>query len=153
MPSKMPKPQALQSLDPRDYKVVVCVAGTRFWNDRRYFHEKILEFLEDQTEPVLFVSGDATSGADDLIIRWCDKFRYPCLKMPADWDNQQGLPNFNKKAQGFIRNEKMSMVITYLIAFWDHVSTGTGHMIECCENRHIPMQKIKIPTPTRPNYA
>lgn len=153
MPIQLPKPQALQSLDPRDYRHVVCVAGTRYWNDRRYFHEKIVEFLDTfNGEPVLFVSGEATSGADDLIIRWCDKFRYPCKKMPADWNNEKGLPNFNSKAAGFMRNEEMAGVVNYLLAFWDKVSRGTGHMIECCEQRKIPMQLFTIPTPPRPRY-
>lgn len=142
MPITLPKPQALQSLDPRDYKHVVCVAGTRYWNDRRYFHEKIVEFLETYEEPVLFVSGCATSGADDLILRWCAKFRYPCKKMPADWDQ------FGNSA-GFIRNEEMAKIINHLIAFWDKVSHGTGHMIDCCEKRHIPRQLITIPTPPK----
>jgi hypothetical protein len=140
-----PKPQAKQSLDPRDYKVVVCVGGSRYYNDRRYFHKKIVEFLETQTEDVLFVSGAAHSGADDLIIRWCEKFRYPCLRMPADWNNDKGVANFNPRTAGFIRNADMASIITYYIGFWNGKSPGTGHMIECCEERKIPMEVIRIP--------
>ena len=142
---KFPRPQLQQSLDPRDYKNVYCVAGTRGWNDRRTFHEKIVELIEDTEGDILFVSGAAPSGADDLIIRWSAKFRYPCLRMPADWDNKDNLPHFNVKAQGFIRNEKMSQIITRLVAFWDKLSRGTGHMIECCEKRNIPVQTYSIP--------
>lgn len=139
----VPKPQLQRSLDPRDYKVIVCVAGTRYYNDRRYFHKKIIEFLETQTDPVLFVSGCAPSGADDLIIRWCERYGYPCLKMPADWDT---LGN----SAGFIRNGEMSKVVNYLIAFWDGVSHGTADMIDRCEALHIPAEIIKIPHVPRP---
>jgi hypothetical protein len=141
---RYPKVQTLQSLDPRDYKIVCCVSGTRGYNDRRYFHERMVDFIEMQNGPVLFVSGAAYSGADDLIIRWCDKFRYPCLRMPADWDTEP-------RAAGFIRNEEMSKIITYLIAFWDGVSNGTNHMIQCCEKRKLPMEVIRIPPIPKPD--
>ncbi len=130
-----PKPQEKQSLDPRDYKVVVCVAGTRWFNDKRYFHEKIMEFLETQTEPVLFISGAAASGADNLIIRWCRYYGYPCKQVPADWENQGGKANFNWKIQGFVRNDRMADMITHLIAFFDGSSPGTTHMLGACEKR------------------
>ncbi len=141
-----PKPQEQQSLEVRDYRVVVCVAGTRRFNDRRLFHEKILEFLELQDEPVLFLSGAAPSGADDLIIRWCKKFIYPCKKMPADWNNEKGRPNFNKRAAGFVRNEEMAVLCTHLIAFFDGNSPGTTDMIDRCEakKRHIQVFTIHM---------
>lgn len=153
MTIQMPRPQAQQSLDTRDYEHVVCVAGTRYWNDRRYFHEKIVEFIEVIPGDILFVSGAAFSGADDLIIRWCQKFRYPCLKMPADWNNEKNQPNFNIKAQGFIRNEKMAEISNYLLAFWDNHSTGTGHMVKICETKGIPMQLIIIPHQEKVNHG
>lgn len=140
-----PKPQTLQSLDVKDYNVVACVAGTRHFNDRRFFHEKILEFIELQDEPILFVSGAAPSGADDLILRWCDKFCYPCLRMPADWDNEQHRPNFNKKAAGFIRNEEMANIATHLLAFFDGQSRGTQDMIDRCELKKLHIQIFNIP--------
>jgi len=147
-----PKPQIEQSLNPRDYKVIVCVAGTRYFNDKRFFHEKILEFLAMQTEPVLFVSGAAASGADDLIIRWCDRFRYPCKRMPADWNNDRGLPNFNKNAAGFMRNEEMAQIITHLLAFFDGESHGTQDMIARCEDKKRHIQIFTIPKqPTQEN--
>lgn len=148
---EFPKPQQLQSLDPRDYKVIACVAGTRHFNDRRLFHEKILEFLEIQEEPVLFLSGAAHSGADDLIIRWCAKFKYPCKRMPADWDNEKGLPNFNKRAAGFVRNAEMAAIATHLLAFFDGESRGTQDMIDRCEELHRHIQVILVPVQKPPS--
>lgn len=145
---QLPKPQEKQSLDPRDYKVVCVVFGTRYWNDRKYFHAKVCEFIEDQEgEPILFISGAAPSGADNLIIQWCDKFRYPCLKMPADWTNELGRLNFNPKAAGFIRNEEMSQVANNGLCFWDYVSTGTADMLARLESKKIQPRLYRIQTP------
>ena len=132
-----PKPQELQSLDLKKYKRIVCVFGSRDWNDRKYFHEKILDFLSDIEEPVLFVSGAASSGADDLIIRWCAKFRYPCLSIPADWEA-------NSRAAGFIRNTKMAHIVTDGICFYDGASRGTAHMLEECEKLNKPVRTFYI---------
>lgn len=144
-----PQPQQLQSLDPRDYKTVVCVAGTRHYNDRKFFHAKIVEFLELCDGPVLFVSGAASSGADDLIIRWCQHYGYPCLKMPADWENVKGVPNFNKKTAGFVRNAEMAEVVSFLIVFFDGASPGTSDMISRCEAKGVPVitYEIKVEKP------
>ena len=114
--------------------MIVC--GTRYYNDRAYFHEKILDYLEEFEGPVLFVSGDASTGADYLIIRWCLKFKYPCLKMPANWDNEG-------KAAGFLRNIRMAKVATHVLAFYDGDSSGTKHMLEQADE-HKLHEKIYI---------
>lgn len=148
---KLPKPQQKQSLDPKDYEIVCVVFGSRYWNDRKYFHEKIMEFIEDQEgKEILFVSGAAKSGADDLIIRWCAKFGFPCLRMPADWNNEKGRAGFNPRTAGFVRNEEMSCVANQGISFWDHVTVGTGDMVERCEHKKIPLRIYRIPVQPKP---
>lgn len=135
---RYPKGQELQSLDTRDYRIIVIVCGSRKFYDKHLFHERLLNYLEDFDEPVLFVSGAAHSGADNMIIRWCKKFRYPCLEKPADWDKYQ-------KRAGFIRNHEMGDMATHVLSFWDGVSPGTKDMIEYAEYKGLHIKIITIP--------
>ena len=121
-----PKDQVLKSLELKDYTIRIIVSGSRKFADKILFHEKIIAFLEDMEAPVLFISGAAPSGADDLIIRWCKRFNYPCKEMQADW-NQFG------RSAGFIRNVEMAKVATHLLTFYDGSSPGTAHMLEQAE--------------------
>lgn len=118
-----PKIQEHQSLNPKDYTVRVIVAGSRGYNNRHEFHEALCAYVERYDAPILFISGKAPSGADDLIIRWCAKFKYPCLEVPADWDTYP-------RAAGYMRNAEMAKLATHVFAFYDGESRGTGHMIE-----------------------
>ena len=127
MAYQQPKEQILKSTDLKDYSIRVIVAGSRGFSDKVLFHEKILAFLEEIDEPVLFISGAAPSGADDLIIRWCKRYGYPCKVQPADWDK-------HGRGAGFIRNVEMAKIATHLIAFYDGVSPGTAHMLEQAES-------------------
>lgn len=119
----IPKTQEVQSLNPRDYETRIIVAGSRGYDNRIDFHKVLCAYLERFDTPILFVSGKAPSGADDLIIRWCKKFKYPCLEKPADWNS------LGKRA-GYVRNAEMAKIGTHLLAFHDGQSPGTGHMIE-----------------------
>ena len=121
-----PPGQDKQSLRPKDYEYVAIVCGSRYWNDRKVFHEAMVRYLENFDSPVLFVSGAASSGADSLIIRWCRYYRYPCLQMPADWDNLG-------KGAGYVRNAKMANIATHCIAFYNGESNGTKNMLELSE--------------------
>ncbi len=130
------KAQTNQSLNLRDYNKRVIVAGTRGYNDRVMFHNVISSFVNDEIEPILFISGAAATGADRLIIQWCNKFVYPCLEYPADWDLG--------RSAGYRRNEQMAEVATGLIAFYDGTSPGTGHMIDLANEYQLPIKVIKI---------
>lgn len=104
--------------------VRVIVAGTRGFNDKQLFHKCLLDYLRRRhlNHLVRFVSGAARSGADRLIIDWCQVYPYRCEEYPADWDT-------HKRAAGFIRNAEMGRIGDELLAFWDGVSKGTEHMI------------------------
>ncbi|MDD2879781.1 MAG: SLOG family protein [Rhodoferax sp.] len=119
----IPDAQKLQSLNPKDYTNRVIVAGSRGYDNREEFHRMMCAYVKRFDTPILFISGVAPSGADDLIIRWCARFKYPCLQMPADWD-------LNGKAAGFIRNAEMAKIASHVLAFYDGESRGTGHMID-----------------------
>ena len=129
--------QELKSLDPKDYKRVIVVCGSRHWGDKWRFHKKIIAFLASVNEPVLFVSGAAKSGADRMIIDWCAKFGFPCLQVPADWDRYG-------KSAGFRRNESMASICNEVIAFWDMESNGTAHMLQISTEQNHPTKIINI---------
>ncbi len=141
MTFEKPPGQKEDSLDPRDYYVRVIVAGTRGYDDRVEFHNVMCAYIKRfEGTPILFISGAATTGADDLIIRWCKKYGYPCLKMPADWDT------FGKGA-GFVRNGEMARVGTHLVEFWDGKSPGSADMIDKGTDRQLIIKIINIKTP------
>lgn len=144
---RYPKGQDLQSLSTRDYQVLIIVAGSRGFFDKKLFHEKLLDYIEDIEEPILFISGGAHSGADDMIIRWCKKFKYPCKVMEADWDRLG-------KAAGFIRNHEMGDVGTHLLAYWDGESRGTKDMIDYAQEKglHTKTVLIKVDPNGRQKY-
>jgi hypothetical protein len=132
-----PKNQEKQSTNPKDYKVRIIVAGTRKWKDKKLFHEIIVDYLERFSEPVLFISGAANSGADRFIIDWCKKYNYPCLEMPADWDT-------HGKSAGYVRNTEMAEIGTHLVCFWDTVSRGTAHMRTVSSEKHLNIMTVLV---------
>lgn len=149
----VPKQQTEQSTDLHDYQVRIIVAGSRGYNNKQEFHECIIDYLDRFDKPVLFISGAAPSGADDLIIQWCKKFNYPCKEMPADWDNLD-VPSVAIKtnakgkqynaAAGHQRNEAMAEVASHLICFYNGHSPGTKRMIEIANEKLIPTRVIII---------
>lgn len=137
MTYKLPKTQELQSINPKDYKVRIIVAGTRQWADKRMFHDTLVEYLDRFEDPVLFISGAAASGADRLIIDWSKKYKYPCLETPADWDNYG-------TSAGYKRNEEMLELATHLLCYWDTKSRGTAHMRQIATAKPIPITTILV---------
>jgi hypothetical protein len=131
-----PSPQSLCSQSPKDYAVRCIVAGTRKYDNMREFHEAVCDQLRDFDAPVLFISGAARSGADDLIIRWCHRFGYPCLQMPADWNTGRGA--------GFARNTNMAILGTHLLAFHDGQSPGTQHMIDQAIRHRLSVRTLRV---------
>lgn len=138
---RKPKPQSLQSTNPKDYKVRIVVFGTRHYENRREFHEELMDYIEQfGEEPILFLSGAAKSGADNLIIRWCLKFGYPFKPYPADWDRYD-------KGAGFIRNTEMAQDATHGLGFWDGSSNGTNDMKEKLSLVEAEFRIVKVEIP------
>lgn len=145
-----PPPQEKQSIDPRDYQIRIIVAGSRGYNDRREFHDVLCKFIERfEGQDILFISGDASSGADDFIIRWCKRYGYPCKEMPADWDNPEYKTRNGKSRAGFVRNAEMAVIGTHLLAFYDGNSPGTAGMIDEAMTRKLTVKIIKVTLPDR----
>jgi hypothetical protein len=68
------------------------------------------------------VSGTAR-GVDELGERWARQKGVPCRRFPADWERYG-------RSAGYWRNEEMARNADALVAVWDGVSRGTGHMID-----------------------
>jgi YspA, cpYpsA-related SLOG family len=127
----------------------VVVAGSRTFNDYRVFSE-LLESWIARTVPdasVIFISGKAPSGPDQMIIRWCRAHGRAWTEFAADWENLGASNAYVKRSAvtgqlynaraGHQRNHEMARVMTRAICFWDGVSPGTRNMIEEAEDRQI----------------
>lgn len=137
MTYKTPRPQALQSTNPKDYQIRIIVAGTREWGDKKLFHDTLVEYIERFDDSILFISGAAHTGADRFIIDWCKKYKYPCLEVPADWDSYG-------KSAGYKRNAEMLELATHLLCYWDTKSPGTAHMRQIASEKLIPVTTILV---------
>lgn len=126
-----------RELNTVDFPVRIIVAGSRGWDDYRLLNDVISTVVSMLDQPVLFISGKAKSGADDLIIRWCEENEILCMECPADWDK-------HGKSAGYVRNAEMAEIGNRLIVFWDGVSKGTKHMIDIAKAKNIPTQIILI---------
>ncbi len=78
------------------------------------------------------VSGEA-KGPDTHGKQFARHFGLPVSSHPADWNGPQG------KGAGFARNEDMAHEADALVAVWDGVSRGTGHMITYMESLGKPV--------------
>lgn len=86
--------------------------------------------------PGIIVSGCA-AGTDSMAIKWAEEKGFGVMRCNANWDEYP-------LTAGFIRNEKMADVGNSLLVFWDGVSSGTRHMIECAKKKDIPYLVIPI---------
>jgi hypothetical protein len=131
-----------------DYDVAIVVAGSRDYNDYRKFSEIIEGYLcvEVPKETVIFISGKAKTGPDDMIIRWCKEHGYAWTEFPADWDDISAPGAFVKRNRlgklynaraGHDRNRLMAEHASRVICFWDGFSPGTKNMIDEAERVEI----------------
>lgn len=147
--------QALSHDAIENYDEAILVAGSRGFKD----YEKFKELLEDwillnfPKSSLIFISGKAPAGPDDMIIRWCKENGYAWTEFPADWDDL-GAPGayvkknrygklYNARA-GHMRNAQMAEVATRGLCFWDNHSPGTRNMIDELEKREIPCKVLIV---------
>ena len=102
------------------------IAGSRTISSIQIVEQAILESGFEITE---VVSGKA-KGVDTLGEVWAALHGVPVKGFPANWDE-------HGKAAGYIRNIAMAHHADALIAVWDGVSRGTGHMIEQAKKKGI----------------
>lgn len=127
-----------------NFNVRLIVAGSRGYNNYDEFSAILKMFVEDLElkhpgEPILFITGRAKNGPDNMVIQWCVEHERPWVEYPADWDQ------FGKRA-GYIRNTEMAEVGTDLIVFWDGKTKGSMHMYETgvAKELHVLSVLIKL---------
>ncbi|MGH1461249.1 MAG: DUF4326 domain-containing protein [Neptuniibacter sp.] len=116
----------------------ICIAGSRGFDDYPLMEKVVCQFAKDahlENGQVTIVSGTAR-GADMLGEQLAKDYSLHLERYPADWDNQG-------KRAGYMRNEQMAEISNAAIIFWDGESKGTGHMIEICKRRDIPVWVIE----------
>lgn len=127
------------------YERAIIVAGSRGWDDYETFSRLMAPsfLVEGRVKPdLVFISGEAPTGADNMIIRWCEEHGADWCGFPADWSNTQAdivKVRFTKTGRpynalaGFQRNQDMADNATKLWAFYDGKSPGTRDMIKRAE--------------------
>jgi YspA, cpYpsA-related SLOG family len=123
----------------------VIVAGSRSYNDYEHFCkvlDKYLKYLG--TESLVFISGAAKRGPDEMIIRWCRDKPFECVEIPAQWDA------LGMRA-GYVRNAEMAKLATHALVFWDGVSKGSKNMIDLAMKQTPKVLTHVVKTP--PNIS
>lgn len=115
----------------------VIIAGGRDFNNYGLLFLECEAFLLG-LGGVEIVSGGA-NGADKLGERFARDKGYKVTQFPADWDK------FGKSA-GYRRNKEMAQYADILIAFWDGMSKGTGHMIDLANFHKLKVHIINYET-------
>lgn len=106
--------------------MVTIIAGSRTITSYQVVEAAIRYAPWPVTE---IVSGNAR-GVDLLGERYARRNKIRLTIMPADWNQ------FGKRA-GYRRNEVMAEHAQALIAIWDGVSKGTGHMIDIAHKKGL----------------
>jgi hypothetical protein len=96
----------------------------------------------DQTTDLVFISGKARTGADNMVIEFCQEFGYDWVEYPAQWRDEHGKLDMGA---GYRRNQEMANVANYAVLFWDGMSRGTDHMHNACMRRFKKKQMLEEP--------
>lgn len=149
----------------KNYKYRICVAGTRRWNDYPFLVSAVFSYLKEfdiKKEDLVFISGDADSGADKLIIDFAIEHGFYWTSFVADWDNldvenvrikTNGRGKDYNALAGFNRNEEMAEVLNRLITFYDGVSPGTRDMIKRVNEDGHPVRVYIVDMTTKPKVS
>lgn len=110
---------------------IVLVCGSRTFTDA----DKVTQAIDGHPQGTIFIHG-AARGADQIAARVADGLGYETRAFPADWRGKG-------RAAGIIRNlEMLDQGPSKVIAFWDGVSTGTGHTVSEARKRGIPVEVV-----------
>lgn len=82
-------------------------------------------------EITVVVSG-AARGVDRMGENWAKRNGITIDSRPANWDKYG-------KSAGYKRNQEMADNADALIAVWDGVSRGTGHMVDIAKAKKLPV--------------
>jgi len=131
-----------------DYDYAIIVNGSRDYNNYDDFSTIMDSWMEERQDKfvhakIIFISGKARNGADNMVIRWCVDHSYPWIEMPADWEK-------HGNSAGMIRNIDMAVVAAtsrikgMLVSFWDAKSRGTRQMISTAYKHELDVSVFLI---------
>lgn len=113
------------------YSNRIIVAGSRTYTDYKQFVQLMDEYSSKLNQSTTaYISGNASRGADAMLIHWAELRRKPYCLFTADWDK-------NKRIAGFIRNQEMAENGTHLFVVYDGESSGSRNMIWNAKKRNL----------------
>jgi hypothetical protein len=114
----------------------IIIAGGRDFNNYKmlvdFCDNLLLEVVVTMGKDIKVVCGMA-DGADTLGKKYADANKFEVAEYPAEWKKYG-------KSAGYRRNEQMAANADALIAFWDGISKGTGHMIDIAKSKGLPVR-------------
>lgn len=119
----------------------LIIAGGRDFTDRSMMSRKLSKILGGADlgfgyeYPDVVLCGGAR-GADTLGKEWAKRHGVEVEMYHADWNG------LGRRA-GYVRNEAMAINATHLIAFYDGVSKGTGHMITLARKHGVEVKIVR----------
>jgi hypothetical protein len=117
----------------------IIVTGSRDWDDARTIRLMMARYNGPHT---VLVHGGCPTGADAIADQFARENGWTVEVHPADWKNKG-------KRAGLIRNVEMAdLGADVCLAFHKDNSRGTGHMINRCAERGIPVAQYLYVPPT-----
>ena len=111
----------------------VIIAGSRsFTHDQR-----LCQTLALERPRITQVLTGGARGAEPLGYRWAWKHALPHPLYRADWER------FGTSA-GVRRTYQMAQIGDVLVCFWDGVSQGSAHMVQCMRQLSNPVVVIRV---------
>jgi hypothetical protein len=118
---------------------VLAVVGSRTFTDYAQFCSELDKLKNCEFDFSSLVSGGA-NGADKMAERYARERGIPIKILKPNW-----YPNGRyDKGAGIRRNFDIINGASYVIAFWDGVSSGTNHSIKLAQKKGNPVKKIEF---------
>ena len=111
----------------------IIIAGSRSFHD----YQLLCQTLAPERHRITQVITGGAKGADQLGYRWAWKHAVKHQLFRADWER------FGKSA-GVRRNYQMAQIGDVLVCFWDGVSKGSAHMMQCMRQLGKPVVVVRV---------
>jgi SLOG family YspA-like protein len=111
----------------------LIIAGSRTFTD----YQLPCQTLAPERLRITQVITGGARGTDQLGYRWAWKHALPHQLFRADWER------FGKSA-GVRRNYQMAQAGDVLVCFWDGVSKGSAHMVQCMRQLGKPVVVVRV---------
>lgn len=113
------------------------IAGSRRFSASKENYAKVKDLITDVPWLITEVVSGGAVGPDTIGEFWAWDNQVPIKRFIPEW------PKFGKGA-GYQRNVEMAKSADALIALWDGISRGTGHMIDTARKMGLKVQVYMI---------